>query len=73
MAENENNILYINDQQYNTDNFDENQKYLVAQVKSCQERVGRARFDYDREKAALDAFLSALVSSVEGDSKEKLG
>jgi len=73
MTENKDNILYINDQQYNTDSFDENQKYLVAQVRSCQERANRAKFDYDREKAALDYFLSALISSVESNSKEKLG
>ena len=73
MTENKDNILYINDQQYNIDSFDEGQKYLVAQIKSCQERVNLAKFDYDRERAALDTFKSALISSVEGDSKEKLG
>ena len=64
------NIVYINDKEYNADNFDSRQKYLVAQIKVCQERVGKVQFELDRERASYDYFTSELIASVEA-SKNK--
>ena len=72
MTENTDNILYIDDKEYNTDNFDQSQKYLVAQIKSCQERVSRAKFDFDRESAALNTFTSSLIASLEASKEKKV-
>jgi hypothetical protein len=71
MAENTDNILYINDVEYNTDEFSQDQKYLVAQIKSCQDRVSRAKFDFDRESAALNTFTSSLIASLEANKEAK--
>jgi hypothetical protein len=71
MAENNDNILYIDDKEYDTNNFDQSQKYLVAQIKSCQDRVGRAKFDFDRESAALNTFTSSLIASLEASKDKK--
>tara|TARA_R100001460_G_scaffold26246_1_gene53005 strand:- start:1545 stop:1772 length:228 start_codon:yes stop_codon:yes gene_type:complete len=65
MSEEKTNIISINGEEYNADDFDDKQKYLVAQCKSCQERVGKLRFDLDRETAALDHFTSALIATIE--------
>lgn len=73
MAENTDNILYIDDKEYNTDDFDRSQKYLVAQIKSCQDRVARAKFDFDRESAALNTFTSSLIASLEASKEKKAG
>lgn len=65
------NIVYINDKEYNADNFDSRQKYLVAQIKVCQERVGKVQFELDREKASLDHFTNALIATVEISEKDQ--
>ena len=72
MTENTDNILYIDDKEYNTDDFDQSQKYLVAQIKSCQDRVSRAKFDFDRESAALNTFTSSLIASLEASKEKKV-
>ena len=73
MAENtkDDNIVYINNKEYNADNFDDRQKYLVAQIRVCQDRVSKLQFDFDREKASLDHFTNALISTVETSDKEQ--
>ena len=70
MTENTDNIIYINDEKYDADNFDNKQKYLVAQIKVCQERVAKVQFELDRERAASDHFTSELIASIEA-SKNK--
>jgi len=70
MTENTDNIVYINEQEYDANDFDNRQKYLVAQIKVCQERVAKVQFELDRESAAKDHFTSALIASIEA-SKNK--
>ena len=65
------NIVYINDKEYNADNFDSRQKYLVAQIRVCQDRVSKLQFDFDREKASLDHFTNALIATVEISEKDQ--
>ena len=70
MTENTDNIIYINNEEYDANNFDNRQKYLVAQIKVCQERVAKVQFELDRERAASDHFTSELIASIEA-SKNK--
>ncbi len=43
----------------------------MAQIKVCQDRVSKLQFDFDREKASLDHFINALISTVETSDKEQ--
>lgn len=70
MTENTDNIVYINNEEYDANNFNDRQKYLVAQIKVQQERVAKVQFELDRERAANDHFTSALIASIEA-SKNK--
>ena len=70
MTENTDNIIYINKQKYDANNFNDRQKYLVAQIKVLQKRVSEAQFELDRERASSDHFTSELIASVEA-SKNK--
>ena len=70
MTENTDNIIYINNEEYDANDFDNRQKYLVAQIKVCQERVGKVQFELDRERASYDHFTSELIASIEA-SKNK--
>ena len=70
MTENTDNIIYINKQKYDANNFNDRQKYLVAQIKVLQKRVSEGQFELDRERAASDHFTSELIASVEA-SKNK--
>jgi len=70
MTENKDNIVNINGEEFNANDFDDKQKYLVAQCKSCQDRVGKIKFELDRESAALDHFTSALIATIEASKNE---
>ena len=70
MTENTDNIVYINDEKYNANEFNDRQKYLISQIRVCQERVAKVQFELDRERAASDFFTSELIASIEA-SKNK--
>jgi hypothetical protein len=70
MTENTDNIVYINNEEYDANDFNDRQKYLVAQIKVQQERVTKVQFELDRERAASDYFTSELIASIEA-SKNK--
>ena len=65
MTENTDNIVYINEEKYDANDFNDRQKYLVAQIKVQQERVAKVQFELDRERAASDHFTSELIASIE--------
>jgi len=64
MAE-ENNVIYINDKEYDPSGFTDQQQYFLAQVNECQARTQQAQMAADREKAAYDTFVSSLIKSLE--------
>lgn len=66
----ESNIITINGEEYNSEEFDENQTYLINQIRSCQNKAANLRFELDQVQAAQDAFTNALIASVQTDKEE---
>ena len=67
----ESNIITINGEEYNSEEFDENQTYLINQIRSCQNKAANLRFELDQVQAAQDAFTNALIASVQTDKEEE--
>ena len=59
------NVISINGKDYSAEDLDEQQTYLINQVKSCQQKAANIRFELDQIQAAQDAFTNALIKSVE--------
>jgi len=65
------NIITINGEEYKPEDFNEQQTYLINQIKSCQQKVANIRFELDQVQAAQDAFTNALIASVETKEEEE--
>jgi len=59
------NVIQINGKDYDTNVLSDNQKYLVAQIKSLQAKSNSHKFELDQAQVALNYFINALISSIE--------
>ena len=69
------NVIQINGKDYKTDNFNKEQNYIIAQIKSLQSKSNTHKFELDQMSAALTHFTNVLIESInksEQQSKEIL-
>jgi len=64
------NKITINDVDYDYDDLDETQKYLLTQVKSLRTRIAEARFNLDQMTAAEAVFSDRLIETVANDTDQ---
>jgi hypothetical protein len=68
---NKDNIININGTEYDTDSFNNEQKYVIAQIKDLQARFEVEKFKLDQTQVALQSFTSALLKSLEENDDEE--
>ena len=69
------NVIQINGKDYKTDNFNKEQNYIIAQIKSLQSKSNAHKFELHQMSAALTHFTNVLIESInksEQQSKEVL-
>ena len=69
------NVIQINGKDYKTDNFNKEQNYIIAQIKSLQSKSNTHKFELDQMSADLTHFTNVLIESInksEQQSKEIL-
>jgi len=64
----EKNTIMIDDVEHNVNDFDDNQKYFVIQIKDIDIKLHNLKFQLDQSNVAKSAFVNALISSIK---KEK--
>jgi len=64
------NVVTINGQEYNTDSLDDQQKYLISQIRDLQTKAESIRFQLDQVTAAQNVFTNMLIKSLEGEAGE---
>ena len=69
---NKDNIININGTEYDTDSFNNEQKYVIAQIKDLQARFEVEKFKLDQTQVALQSFTSALLKSLEENNEEEI-
>jgi len=69
---NKDNIININGTEYHTDSFNNEQKYVIAQIKDLQARFEVEKFKLDQTQVALQSFTSALIKSLEENNEEEI-
>tara|TARA_R100000808_G_scaffold1279_6_gene5996 strand:- start:13197 stop:13442 length:246 start_codon:yes stop_codon:yes gene_type:complete len=69
---NKDNIININGTQYDTDSFNNEQKYVIAQIRDLQARFEIEKFKLDQTQVALQSFTSALLKSLEENNEEEI-
>ena len=61
----ENNVVSINGKDHNAADFNDEQKYVVAQLRDLQTKADNLKFQADQIAAAQKIFTDALIASVE--------
>jgi hypothetical protein len=59
------NVVSINGEEYNLEqDFDDKQRYLIAQVQDLQQKRQAAQFQLDQVAIAADSFMQQLLTSL---------
>lgn len=58
------NVITIDGQEYDPNDLDENENYLIAQIKDLQAKSAKIRFDLDQVTTAQNAFTNHLIRSI---------
>lgn len=65
MAEQEETVINIDGTEYDVEDFDDKQKYIIQHIRNLQAVVGQMRFELDQKQIALDGFTKLLMESIE--------
>ena len=63
-------VININGTKYTEEDFNDEQRYLLRQIRSCKAKAAQLTFDLDQVKVAEQAFTQGFLVSVEAE-KEK--
>ena len=63
-------VVRINGAKYNEEDFNEEQSYLVKQLRSCKVKNANLMFELDQVKAAEQAFTNAFMISMKTSEEE---
>lgn len=66
------NVVNINGTEYKYDDLDQNQVYLINQIRDLQTKAANIRFQLDQVTAAQDVFTNMLIQSVETAKEQAL-
>ena len=66
------NVVNINGTEYKYDDLNQNQLYLINQIRDLQTKAGNIRFQLDQVTAAQDVFTNMLIPSVETAKEQAL-
>jgi CHAD domain-containing protein len=58
-------VITIDGVEYNPEDLSDEVKYMVAQVKDIDDKLGHLRFQVDQLSVARDSFGAALIKEVE--------
>jgi len=59
------NVITINGKDYAPEDMDEQQTYMINQIRSCQQKAANIRFELDQVQAAQNVFTNELIKSVQ--------
>jgi len=68
--ETQNNVVTINGKEYDASAMDNNQQYLIAQLRDLQTKADNLKFQLDQVAASQKVFTDALIESVEKKDEE---
>tara|TARA_R100000005_G_C4797470_1_gene90951 strand:- start:211 stop:432 length:222 start_codon:yes stop_codon:yes gene_type:complete len=64
------NVITINGKDYAPEDMNEQQTYLINQIRSCQQKAANIRFELDQVQAAQNVFTNELIKSVQEQTDE---
>ena len=68
----ENNTINIDGTEYNPKDLNDDQNYLIAQIKDLQGKSANIRFQLDQISVAQTSFTNSLISSLKNEEVSKI-
>jgi hypothetical protein len=65
------NIITIDDKEYNVEDLNETQIYMINQIRSCKNKAANIRFELDQVQAAENVFTNELIKSIQAETVEE--
>ena len=69
---NKESVVNINGTEYKESEFNDEQKYLLAQVRDLEVQLNTLKMQSDQRQAAYNLFTDQLIASVNTDAKSKI-
>ena len=66
------NVVTIAGKEYEESNLDDQQMYLINQIRDLQGKAASLRFPLDQVQAAQDVFTNGLIASVEKSDEDEV-
>ena len=64
-------VININGTKYTEEDFNEEQSYLIRQIRSCKAQVANKKFELDQITVAENAFTNAFMVSMKASEDAK--
>lgn len=65
------NVISINGKDYAPEDMNEQQTYLINQIRACQNKAANIRFELDQVQVAQNVFTNELIKSVQENDEEE--
>jgi len=65
--ETKSNVINIDGKEYNQEDLDDKQTYLINQIKDLQAKGASLRFQLDQVSVAQNAFTNSLITSLKNE------
>lgn len=63
-------VVNINGTKYTEEDFNEEQSYIIKQIRSCKNKAANLMFELDQAKVAEQAFINAFMISMKTSEEE---
>ena len=63
-------VVNINGTKYTEEDFNEEQSYIIKQIRSCKAKAANLMFELDQAKVAEQAFINAFMISMKTSEEE---
>ena len=63
-------VVNINGTKYTEEDFNEEQSYIIKQIRSCKDKAANLMFELDQAKVAEQAFINAFMISMKTSEEE---
>ena len=63
-------VVNLNGTEYTEEDFNEEQSYIIKQIRSCKNKAANLMFELDQAKVAEQAFINAFMISMKTSEEE---
>ncbi len=67
------NIFTIDGKEYSDEDLDDQQTYMISQIRSCQQKAAKISFELDQVQAAQNLFTNKLIQSIKSEEEIATG